>query len=378
MTAIVAAKYFFILTANCMLLGAMLSSVSKIKKTALMPLIAFMLVLLHSIFFSSDIPESIERALFSLLFVSAFTLMIARFPVLSISWLEKFLYISGILWVVFSLVAMVGFPSLSYSSGNFRGFTNNSNYFAMYLAIFVVPSFFQKVVRARKWSKVFWINLIFLSLLLFILFETRSRAAILVVLFVFSIAFHYLKVSKSTGGFRGYLKTGGFLLVSLLILLNADFMTNKYSFEVDDRSVVETTFATRTILYEYRLQGISEKPWTGWGYSINSMEGRMTEPWVFNNYEKGTTPLAIVEEFGVIFGAVCLVFLFKIGLSSFRQWPNNSIVCSIVVGGLFHSIFETWLFNFNSYYCWIFWFCVVQMLANESNPKELPNRSSSV
>ena len=378
MTAIVAAKYFVILIANCMLLGAVLSRVSKIKKTALLPIIAFMLVLLHSIFFSSDISESIERALFSLLFVSAFTLMVARLPVLSISWLEKFLYISGILWVVFSLIAMVRFSSLSYSSGNFRGFTNNSNYFAMYLAIFVVPSFFQKVVRARKWSKVFWINLIFLSLLLFMLFETRSRAAILVVLFVFSIAFHYLKVSKSTGGFRGYLKTGGFLLVSLLILLNADFMSNKYSFEVDDRSVVEMTFATRTVLYDYRLQGISEKPWTGWGYSINSMEGRMTEPWVFNNYEKGNTPLAIVEEFGLIFGAACLVFLFKLGLSSFRQWPNNSIVCSIVVGGLFHSLFETWLFNFNSYYCWIFWFCVVQMLANESNPKELPNRSSSV
>jgi len=360
------AKYLFVISINIGLLVNLYWSTSAIRKWGLLPIITFILIVIHSLLLSTDVLNSLERALFSLLFVSAATFLVSNFPNDSLSLIKRFIYVSGIFWVIGCFVAMIGFTSSSYHAGNFRGFTNNSNYLALYLSVFVTPSFITKIVRSRRLSASFFLNLVLFFAVLLIIIETRSRASILVVVVMLLLQLNYSNLIRGVPVYRKRLLLCFVALASIFSLLNVGFIADKYS--TSEGTLVESVFSTRAIMYDYRIQGITERPWLGWGYSINSMEGRMTEPWVFNEYEKGTTPLAVVEEFGIVLGGLLLLVLLKIGIASFRGWPQDPIVCSIVLGALVHSLFETWLFNFNSYYCWIFWICVVKTLTYACPP----------
>lgn len=361
MSLIVIAKYVVISLVNVILATYITRSRARLAKAALLPIFLFAMILIHSIAVSTDTTKSIERVLFAYLFIFAATVTVARFP----SWADqvfgKFLFVSCIGWVIACLAAMIIYPAGSYHAGNFRGFTNNSNYLALYLSVFLAPYLLTNVCRTR-WRNSFWILNIFLFILIaFLIFQTRSRASLLVLVFA---ALIQLKFSRFFREGSAAFKTFAIPLLAsvlLLSLLSIDFVVDKYSMGND--TLIESIFSTRAKMYEYRIQGITERPWLGWGYSVNSMEGRMIEPWVFNDFEKGTTPLALVEEFGIIVGVPFILLLGYVGVHAIRTWQAQPTINSIVLLSLTHSLFETWLFNFNSYYCWIFWFSVIRCLA---------------
>lgn len=355
MSLIIILKYFAVIAS--IIIISILAHKKRLptNKKSLIPIIIFILILFHSISFSNNSVESVERSIFSILFIISFLMGVAFAPKMIIRYVQYSIFIIGVFYIFSGYLAMIFLPS-AYVDGNFYGITSNSNYYALFLSVLFFPVLIKNISNKdiKGISKLF--NILLLLSLFFILLETRSRASILTAMVIY---FCYI-YSKTLLNHKKFIavKIVPFIFLGLCIafIMNANFMTNKY-LESNELSL-ENTFSTRAIMYQYRIVGISEKPYLGWGYSINSHEDRMIEPWVFNLYEKGTTPLAIIEEFGILFGIPILIFFIWLFHFSFKRIQYEPGIFLIIIGSIFHGLFETWLFNFNSYYCWYFWLCI--------------------
>lgn len=360
-TPIIFAKYIFAL--GLILFGFLVSTKPNLKlnKKTMIPLVMFSFILFISIFFSTDKAESLERAFFSILFIFAFTILAISTPKTLNFAFFKVIEMVGFVYVALGLIYLFAFPQLSYEEGNFKAFTSNSNYYALFISVFFWPYLFIKFIQAPKGSLRKWTIFLFLIMAFFLVVESRSRTSMIVVILISTILFSKLILRWDLFNTLGrILRTIFFTSAVLLLVYSSDFFTNKYAYEVIN---FDGLFSTRTILIEYRLQGISERPLLGWGYSINSMEGRMEAPWIFNNYEKGTTILALIEEFGIFLGIFFFSILLWFGIIAFRVLLFSPLTSSIIIGSLIHSTFETWLFNFNSFYCWLFWISIIKTLS---------------
>lgn len=355
MTLIILFKYFAVLTSIIFISILAFKKGLPTSKKSLIPIIIFIAILFHSISFSSNPEESIERSIFSILFIISFLMAVALAPKMTLRYVQYSIFIIGVFYIFSSYFAMIFLPG-AYVDDNFYGITSNSNYFALFLSVLFFPVLIKNISNKeiKGISKLF--NILLILSLFFILLETRSRGSILTIMSTL-FCYIYSKTLINRKKFNAA-KILPFIFFGLCIVFisNSNFMTNKYS-ESNELSF-ENTFATRAIMYEYRIVGISEKPYLGWGYSINSHENRMIEPWVFNLYEKGTTPLAIIEEFGILFGVPILIFFIWLVHYSFKRIQDEPGIFLIIIGSIIHGLFETWLFNFNSYYCWYFWLCI--------------------
>ena len=364
MTPIILSKYFAVIFSLVLLLIISNGKRAIISKKSFLPLCGFLVILMHSFFFSTNVSESVERNIFSLLFISAFTIGVALAHNHCVRYAKYAIYTIGIAGITSGLYAMIFIPS-SYDGENFNGITSNSNYFALFLSVFFFPVLLENIqnIKLRGIIKVF--NIFLLMLLIFIVIETRSRAAMLT---IFAIFLFYIyskeRLKKVTIIFNKRIILSLTLLV--LFIFNSGYMTNKYSDSSD--FTIEETFSTRAIMYQYRIQGIIERPYLGWGYTINSHEGRMIEPWVFNLAEKGTTPLAVIEELGIFLGMIVLGFFWWLFFYGIKKIAKQPAIYLIVLGGLVNGLFETWLFNFNSFFCWFFWlFVIISLNKNSDN-----------
>ncbi|MBT6307084.1 MAG: hypothetical protein HOJ18_12765, partial [Rhodospirillaceae bacterium] len=73
-----------------------------------------------------------------------------------------------------------------------------------------------------------------------------------------------------------------------------------------------------------RIDGIKEKPLLGWGFQVNSAKDKFQGPHIFNELEKGNTPLALLEEFGIPFGML-IIILFYYTFSTNRMHKRDRI-----------------------------------------------------
>lgn len=360
-TPIIFAKYLFAI--GLIFFGFLASTrqIFKLNKNTLVPLAMFLFIFFISLFLSTDKAESLERAFFSILFIFAFTILTISTPkFLNLVFFKSIGFI-GFTYVVLGLVYFLFFPQQSYEEGNFRGFTSNSNYYALFLSVFFWPFLCINFIKANKRSYKKWAFLFLMVLCLFLILESRSRTSLIVTILISALLFSKLILRWDLFNSLGrILRTTCLAAVLVILVYTNDFFTNKYAYEVIN---FDGLFSTRTILIEYRLQGISERPLLGWGYSINSMEGRMEAPWIFNNYEKGTTILALIEEFGIFLGIFFFSILLWFGIIAFRVLLFSPLTSSVIIGSLIHSTFETWLFNFNSFYCWLFWIAIIKTLS---------------
>ena len=118
---------------------------------------------------------------------------------------------------------------------------------------------------------------------------------------------------------------------------------------------------TREALWGARIYAISQKPYLGWGFTVNEFTEFI--PGHRNNAkEKGNVILAIFEEFGLIFGSISLLILFSIfkySITLYRYQKDKVYIAVTIIAILMHSMVETWILNFSSFLAIIFWFLIL-------------------
>ncbi|PAJ74134.1 hypothetical protein CJF42_12090 [Pseudoalteromonas sp. NBT06-2] len=355
MPAIVIAKYVFSLFILIFICLIMRNWNAKISKGELYFVVLFTAILVHSIAFSHEIENSVERSLFSLSFVFMLLSLRVSFGQKLLDWLKNFLVVFAIIVTLISDIILVLFGNSSrfYIEGNFTSIFSNANNFGLLVSVFLLPaaiSFFASKKRKVTWKSAGMLCLVFN--LLFILIETRSRASLGVVLFIISV-FILIKYKKSSS--RVAIGVTAFVVLMPIIISLQETLLNKYQ---SSGQIENNIFSTRMILWIHRIEGIQEKPLIGWGYQVNSAKNKFFGPYKFNELEKGNTPLALLEEFGVIFGGLVIFSLYSLVYKFLSLKKQYSLIPLLVTPALAHSMFETWLFNFNGYYAWILWGCI--------------------
>jgi len=131
-------------------------------------------------------------------------------------------------------------------------------------------------------------------------------------------------------------------------------------------------FGSRQTVWQQTWSAIQQNPWFGTGFGTSLTSGDLTrmnyarnhiDSWVVR--EHGNSYLAIAEWTGLlgVLPFYLLVALTAIGagnvFKSLRRTGNASSAAvpaaAIIAGGLFHAIFEDWMFAVGYYLCVFFW-----------------------
>lgn len=225
--------------------------------------------------------------------------------------------------------------------GKFTGFTENSNVMGGYLALLMFPAAMQSFLNAKSgFSRL--PPALLATAILFLVFSTGSRASLLAILC--GLAFVALLSPNLARKYRRMIIVG--VLVAPL-MLTSFFQKNEDL----------TLFASRAFLYQLRFEAIAESPLLGWGLAadVNNSYDRFN---IFPPQEKGNTILQMLEEFGVVFGTI-----FTIAITVAILWAGRILartratiwVPVFLVAAWVHSMFETWMFNFQSTIAIFFW-----------------------
>ncbi len=329
--------------------------VISISKNVNFLFLLFVLILLHSLIFSFNRSLSVSESLYALLVLMSLFLFVKNFGCLKVlKYYEYLILIVAILLIVSSNAIIFLFNSpLFYADGNFHGVLQNSNTLALYLSVFISPYVFYSLWYKAKSQFEFWV-LLFLSLdVFFIIVLTKSRTGIV----IFLLSGLILYFSKYKLG-----KKKLFLAIVCLIsacILGLSFQTNIQEIIYKNNNTLNMT-ATRDVLWKARLDAIDEKPYEGWGYAVNE-HAHIDKYHIYNPKEKGNTVLAIIEEFGFLFGSfllVCFAYLFYGSYQKLKntryKWMGVTVILAIA-----HSMLETWVLNFYSFLAMLFWLIVI-------------------
>jgi|TARA_B110000977_G_C10839813_1_gene401518 O-antigen ligase len=127
----------------------------------------------------------------------------------------------------------------------------------------------------------------------------------------------------------------------------------------------ESISSSRENMYADRILGITAKPFFGWGYGIKpKLQNSFTGVEKLNDTEKGNSYLAFIEEIGVWMGVTYLLIFFMIIFQCARHTDLASgaysrrlsaISLGIILAGVVHANFESWLFYYGSFIANYFW-----------------------
>ena len=231
-----------------------------------------------------------------------------------------------------------------YSGTNFHGLVSNSNTLGLYF-IFITPFLINKFFNNAKWKKNIYFKVLVLLDIIWIVFLTRSRTAFFV-LIVILLLFLFFKSKNSFSKFKLI-----FNISIICSILTITFPQTFSSFIVKDAKDNSALFMSREALWGARIYAISQKPYTGWGYTVNEFT-EFIPGHVNNSKEKGNTILAILEEFGLIFGSLILLMLyavFKKAIIIYQYQKDKLYLAITIIAILLHSMLETWILNFSSF-----------------------------
>jgi len=340
---------------------------------------AFLMVLLITLPFSSSFIDSFMRVI-SVLMVVLFLGTNNNLNILFYESLLKLGYMVALFTVGISIPMYLIIGEIFNVSGNFQGTYYNSNFLGMVCVLICIPSVLHFIhFRHLRFNKIkLIVNLSMLLGLFSLILLSRSRAAF-VSLFILLLVFYFLR-AKSAIKFS--LKLVVILLIFILSVVlfsnekqKDDFMS-QYVFKYESSGSLSSVTTTRMEIWSIRFQAINLKPIFGWGYGVNPAK---TSPLIKDpgngNTEKGNSILALIEEFGVIFGTgiiIIYVLLITSALISFAKFTNAeirdkySLSLAILAAGFIHSNFESWLFYFGNVVTIFYW----GILLNISNLKK--------
>lgn len=322
--------------------------------------LSFILILFHSIVFSFEPLKSSIDSILAILKLSTLYLIIKITKQKNIQSAIKlfFMFLSIITILPSNILLLLGQRENFTVDGNFKSIFSNANMFAMYLSIFVYPYilYLDKFFKRFLWGKYFYYFLNFNIFYLILISGSRIN----LVLFIIASIFFYLNDEKKGFQFQSLPKIISIFSLSgifIFVFLNEFFMGFIFKGQL-------SIFTTRIPLWIARLNAISEKPLFGWGYNVNEFYF-YNKYNVFNELEKGSTVLAIIEEFGVFLGIFFIIVFVLVFYNAFKQYlktPNTHYIGLIILLVPFHLMVETWILNFNSLFALFIWFIIFNVL----------------
>tara|TARA_Y100001935_G_scaffold255665_1_gene271053 strand:+ start:6660 stop:7778 length:1119 start_codon:yes stop_codon:yes gene_type:complete len=322
--------------------------------------LSFILILVHSIVFSFEPLQSSIDSILAILKLSTLYLIIKIIEQKNIQSAIKlfFIFLSIITILPSNILLLLGQRENFTVDGNFKSIFANANMFAMYLSIFVYPYilYLDKFFKSFLWGKYFYYFLNFNIFYLILISGSRINLG----LFIIASIFFYLNDPKK--GFQSQSLPKAISILSLsAITLFVFFNEFLISFIFKNQLSI---FTTRIPLWLSRINAISEKPFFGWGYNVNEFYfyNKYT---VFNELEKGSTILAMIEEFGIFLGILLIIIFILVLYNGFKQYskiPHSQYLGLVLLLVPFHLLVETWILNFNSLFALFIWFLIFNIL----------------
>ena len=268
-----------------------------------------------------------------------------QFSIISISiyyhyeyYKSKFLY--HIVYLIMAIV-LVGFLFNPYIfSGRYSGIIWNPNM----LSSLVVIAF---AIQFLKYEKRNNIDYFILVILLITALATGSRGSLVALALVFLLKY----------GFSMRNIIYGIFAVSITFMIskiNLDTSLNRFA----DQSM----FNDRLLQFEYALKSIEHKLFTGFGLDKYAYIEKSLVPLYLKGKIIGAHNgyLAILTQYGIVFGSIVLFLILKISAQSFSFFKNEKgferVYLFIVMYTLISSLYETLMTGINEFHTILFWF----------------------
>jgi len=251
---------------------------------------------------------------------------------------DKFL--DHLVYVVFGIVifGLVINPSLF--SGRYSGVIWNPNMFSS-LVVIAFSIYFLRNIKQT------YFDYFILFILLIASIASGSRGVLVGITLVF-----YMKYGLSLRNIIYGLLALGFSLVVLSINLETSI----------NRFAEQSMFNDRVLQFKYAYISIQEKLITGYGLDKYSYIDRSLVPIHLKSQIIGAHNgyLAIITQYGVIFGSIILFLIFRKSLQAYSYCKNmissERIYLFVILYTLIASIYESFMTGINEFNTILFWF----------------------
>jgi O-antigen ligase len=264
---------------------------------------------------------------------------------------------SSVMWVL----------DLDFGRGvhRFSAWTDNPNTLGILLAPTLIMLLTSVLRQRRRWLT----DGFFLSVGLFILFETGSRASIVwVVTSLLALIF-----GRRAGGLSLFL---GLLGLAAVFVFGDDINRNLYLIQHDELyrtpdllGGTPDPLGGRSEHWNLGLSLFEEQPWFGYGFGMSAplIQSHIRSFAHAEGLHFHNSYLTILVEAGLIGLVVVTVVFLLSAVRGFRrlrarrlprhEWLTQALPWAMIIGGLTQAFFETWLFSAGNANGPLFWTC---------------------
>ena len=248
-------------------------------------------------------------------------------------------FFDHLVYVVFGIVVFGLVINPSLFSGRYSGLIWNPNMFSS-LVIIAFSIHFLKHEKLTR-SDYFILFILLISAL-----ASGSRNSLVALILVFIFKYGFTSKNVMYGFFA--------LVISLFILtINLETSINRF---------VDNTFNDRILQFEYAYISVQEKLFTGYGLDKYAYIDKSLVPIHLKDKIIGAHNgyLAILAQYGIIFGSVILFLIFRKSLQAYFYFKNKksfeSVYLFIILYVLIASIYESLITGINEFSTILFWF----------------------
>tara|TARA_B110000879_G_scaffold166284_1_gene214923 strand:- start:120 stop:986 length:867 start_codon:yes stop_codon:yes gene_type:complete len=248
-------------------------------------------------------------------------------------------FLDHLVYVVLGIVVFGFVIDPSLFSGRYSGIIWNPNMFSS-LVIIAFSIHFLKHEKLTR-SDYFILFILLISAL-----ASGSRNSLVALILVFIFKYGFTSKNVMYGFFA--------LVISLFILtINLETSINRF---------VDNTFNDRILQFEYAYISVQEKLFTGYGLDKYAYINKSLVPIHLKDKIIGAHNgyLAILAQYGIIFGSVILFLIFRKSLQAYFYFKNKksfeSVYLFIILYVLIASIYESLITGINEFSTILFWF----------------------
>ena len=252
----------------------------------------------------------------------------------------KYKFFNNLVYVVFGIVIIGLVINPSLFSGRYSGIIWNPNMFSS-LVIIAFSIHFLKYEKRTHFDYVILFTLLISAL------ASGSRGSLVAIILVFLLKYGFT-LKNIIYGFIG-------LIVSLIILsINLETSVNRFA--------ENSMFNDRILQFEYAYLSIKEKLITGYGLDKYAYIDKSLVPIYLKDKIIGAHNgyLAILAQYGIVFGSVILFLIFRKSLQAFSYFKNKKsferVYLFITLYTLIASIYESLMTGINEFHTILFWF----------------------
>jgi len=260
-------------------------------------------------------------------------------------------FFDHLVYVVFGIVVFGLVINPSLFSGRYSGIIWNPNMFSS-LVVIAFSIYFLKYEKRTS------LDYFILFTLLISALASGSRGSLVAIILVFLLKYGFT-LRNVIYGFIG-------LIVSLIILsINLETSVNRFA--------ENSMFSDRILQFEYAYLSIKEKLITGYGLDKYAFIDMSLVPTYLKDKIIGAHNgyLAILAQYGIVFGSVILFLIFRKSLQAFSYFKNKKsferVYLFIIFYTLIASIYESLMTGINEFHTILFWFSLAILSYSKFN-----------